>query len=125
MSTPRPHEVTSITGVPASLAEDQRRRLRQYLFQMGLRLVLILAAALLVDGWLMWVCFAGAVVLPYSAVLLVNAGRDRSTRDSSAVQPVQPSEIEATPTPLDDPGPRMVDHTDDTPSAAPDGRKDD
>lgn len=114
----------SITGVPASLAEDQSRRLRQYLLQMGLRIVLILAAALLVDGWLMWVCFAGAVVLPYTAVLLVNAGRDRSSRESSAVPPAQPHAIEAV-TPPDEPGVHVVDHTDDPPAPAPDDRKDD
>ncbi|MCK0115905.1 Protein of unknown function (DUF3099) [Isoptericola sp. CG 20/1183] len=128
MSTPRPHEVPSITGVPASLAEDQSRRLRQYLLQMGLRIVLILAAALLVEGWLMWVCFAGAVVLPYSAVLLANAGRDRSTRESSGVPatpPAQPRQIEATTVPLEDPGVRVVEHTDDPPSTGTADRKDD
>ncbi|WP_277210675.1 DUF3099 domain-containing protein [Isoptericola croceus] len=113
MSTSRPHEVPSITGVPASLAADQNRRLRQYLFQMGLRVVLILAAALLVEGWLMWVCFVGAVVLPYSAVLLVNAGRDRSTRESSAVPPEQPPELEPMIPPVERPGVRVVDHVDD------------
>jgi hypothetical protein len=125
VSTSSPHEVPSITGVPASLAEDQNRRLRQYLFQMGLRIVLILAAALLVDGWLMWVCFAGAVVLPYSAVLLANAGRDRSTRESSGVPPAAPGELEATAPPAEEPRLRVVDHVDTPPSSTPTDRTDD
>lgn len=122
MSASRPHEVPSITGVPASLAEDQNRRLRQYLFQMGLRVVLIVAAALLVDGWLMWVCFAGAVVLPYSAVLLVNAGRDRSTRESSGVPPPPPRELPSTVPPVEEPGVRVVDHVEVTPAEPTDAK---
>lgn len=125
MSTSSPHEVPSITGVPASLAEDQSRRLRQYLFQMGLRIVLILAAALLVEGWLMWVCFAGAVVLPYSAVLLANAGRDRSSRESSGVPPPAPRKIEATVPPADEPHVRVVDHVETPSTGTPTERTDD
>jgi hypothetical protein len=124
VSASRPHEVPSITGVPASLAEDQNRRLRQYLFQMGLRIVLILAAALLVDGWLMWVCFAGAVVLPYSAVLLANAGRDRSSRETSGVPPQAPPELEAAAPPPPAPGSRVIDHVDAPSSSTPTDRTD-
>nr|WP_246256689.1 DUF3099 domain-containing protein [Isoptericola halotolerans] len=88
------------------------------MFQMGLRLVLILAAALLVEGWLMWVCFAGAVVLPYSAVLLANAGRDRSSHESSGAPPLAPPEIEATAPATEEPHIRVVDHVD-APSSTP------
>lgn len=87
--------------------------MRQYLFQMGLRLVLIVAAALLAEGWVMWVCFAGAVVLPYTAVLLVNAGRDRSSRETTSVPPTQPHELTAHAEPVANPPVRVVDHTDD------------
>lgn len=113
MSTSRHPEVTSITAVPASMAEDQGRRLRQYLVQMSIRLVLILLAALLVEGWLLWVCIAGAIVLPYTAVIFANAGRDRSARETSTVPPAPPSELPAAPSPREDDQIRIVEHDED------------
>ncbi|WP_418277100.1 DUF3099 domain-containing protein [Isoptericola jiangsuensis] len=108
MSTSDP-QVHSISSVPANLAEDQWRRMRSYFWQMSTRVVLILVAALFAKGWLLWVCIAGAVVLPYTAVVFANAGRDRSERDTEAVLPRAPREIEAgqdVPTPSH----RVVDH---------------
>ncbi|NNU26367.1 DUF3099 domain-containing protein [Isoptericola sediminis] len=95
MSTSSPSEVHSITAVPTNLTDDQHRRMRTYLIQMGLRVVLIITAALFVDGWLLWVFVAGAVILPYTAVLFANAGRDRSARDVEAVPPTMPPELPA------------------------------
>lgn len=110
MSTPRHPEVTSITAVPTSMAEDQGRRLRQYMAQMGLRIVLIMLAAFFVDGWLLWVCIAGAIVLPYTAVIFANAGRDRTTHEVAAVPPVPPTELPATPTAPPAEQHRVVEH---------------
>jgi predicted tellurium resistance membrane protein TerC len=104
-------QVHSISSVPANLAEDQWRRMRTYGLQMGTRLVLILAAALLAEGWVLWVCIAGAIVLPYTAVIFANAGRDRTSRDSLAVTPVAPLTLEA-PRPVPGPAHRVVDHDD-------------
>jgi hypothetical protein len=42
-----------------------------------------------VDGWVRWALVAAAVVLPYSAVLIANSGRDQSARDTSPVTPQQ------------------------------------
>jgi Flp pilus assembly protein TadB len=90
-------QVHSISSVPANLAEDQWRRLRAYLLQMGTRVVLILVAALFARGWVLWVCIAGAIVLPYTAVIFANAGRDRTSRETLAVTPVAPRELETGP----------------------------
>ncbi|MEG3613859.1 DUF3099 domain-containing protein [Isoptericola haloaureus] len=121
MSTSSPSEVHSITAVPTNLSDDQHRRMRAYLIQMGLRVVLILTAVLLVDGWLLWACIAGAVILPYTAVLFANAGRDRSARDVESLPPEMPRELPTTPAaPPDDV--RIVEHTDDTDDS---DRKDD
>lgn len=69
-----------VTDAPESLAADQARRTRNYLWQMGLRVLCFLLAVLLwpyVPLWISLTLLLGAVVLPYVAVLLVNAGRER------------------------------------------------
>jgi Flp pilus assembly protein TadB len=109
--SPSDPQVHSISSVPANLADDQWRRLRTYLLQMGTRVVLILVAALLARGWVLWVCIAGAIVLPYTAVILANAGRDRSSRETLAVTPLAPHELEAGPTPAG-PAHRVVENDD-------------
>jgi hypothetical protein len=72
--------VQRVTDAPESLAADQARRTRNYLWQMGLRVVCFLLAVVLwphVPLWVSLTLLVGAVVLPYVAVLLVNAGRER------------------------------------------------
>lgn len=66
----------SITGAPTSHSQDVRSREVRYLWSMGIRTACFLAAVFLADGWLRWVLIAGAVFLPYVAVVLANAGRD-------------------------------------------------
>jgi hypothetical protein len=44
----------------------------KYTIAMTIR-VLCIAAAMFVEGWLMWLAFAGAIFLPYFAVVLANA----------------------------------------------------
>ncbi len=66
-------EVASITTAAASLSDDVARRTRRYLTQMSIRVVCFLGAVL-VDHWSRWLLLVGAVVLPYVAVLLANAG---------------------------------------------------
>lgn len=91
-------EVHTITGAPEPLAVDQSRRERRYLIQMGIRLVCFLLAVILwnrVPAWLSWLLIAGAVVLPYVAVLLANAGRERQQpgtplMDPRAIEPGRP-----------------------------------
>jgi hypothetical protein len=78
--------VPSITSAPEPLAVDQARRTRSYLIQMSIRVVCIIGAVV-VDGWVRWALVAAAVVLPYSAVLIANAGRDQVTHDTSPVTP--------------------------------------
>ena len=67
-----------ITTAPTALSDDVAARTRRYLVQMGVRVVCFLGAVL-VDHWTRWVLLAGAVVLPYLAVVLANAGRERRT----------------------------------------------
>lgn len=65
-----------ITSAPASLSDDVAARTRRYLLQMAVRVVCFVGAVA-VDHWSRWVLLAGAVVLPYVAVVLANAGRER------------------------------------------------
>lgn len=77
-----PHTpVPSVTTAPISLQEEQAGRMRQYLATMALRTVCFVGAYFF-EGWLRWVCVALAVVLPYVAVVLVNAVRPRGADDS-------------------------------------------
>ena len=83
-SKPGVPQVHAITSAPASLADDQARRQRRYLIQMGLRVLCFVAAIVvwphvpLVVGV---VLIATAAVLPYIAVLGANAGRERQEYD--------------------------------------------
>lgn len=49
----------------------------KYLVAMTIRVVCIVAA-IFVEGWLMWLCFAGAIFLPYFAVVIANAQVSRA-----------------------------------------------
>jgi hypothetical protein len=69
-------EVFSISRVETALSEDQTGRQRRYLISMGLRTACFVGG-ILADGALRWTLIVGAVVLPYFAVVIANAGRER------------------------------------------------
>jgi len=69
-------EVFSISGVETGLSQDQSGRQRRYLISMGLRTACFVGG-ILADGALRWVLIVGAVALPYFAVVIANAGRER------------------------------------------------
>ena len=87
-----------ITDAPVPLAEDLSRRTRRYLVQMSIRVVSFVGAVL-VDHWTRWLLLAGAVVLPYVAVVLANGGRERGETEPEAF--VRPAQLPAAP---DSPG---------------------
>jgi hypothetical protein len=68
--------VPSITTARLPLREDIGRRTHRYLLSMGIRTACVVAAAVS-DGPLRWAFLVGAVFLPYVAVVLANAGRER------------------------------------------------
>ncbi|MEV7776522.1 DUF3099 domain-containing protein [Kitasatospora sp. NPDC086791] len=73
-------QVFRITGARSSLSEDVRGRQRRYVISMLLRTVCVLLAVVLwdVQRWLAFAALAGGVLLPYFAVLIANAGRERA-----------------------------------------------
>ena len=70
-------EVHRITSAPRSHADDQHARIVKYTVSMAIRAV-CLVLAFVVPGPLRWVFVAGAVLLPYFAVVIANAGREPS-----------------------------------------------
>jgi hypothetical protein len=80
MGTRREHpEVFRITDAGHAVSDDQASRTRRYLFSMAVRTACFLGAVV-TSGALRWTLVAGAVVLPYVAVLIANAGRENGPR---------------------------------------------
>lgn len=98
-------QVYRITTAHQGLTTDQQGRTRRYLFSMALRTACFLGAVI-ADGWLRWALVAGAVVLPYLAVVVANGGREPSkdTELHTSIY-VQPQRQAALPS-------RSVDRTD-------------
>ncbi|GMA31046.1 DUF3099 domain-containing protein [Litorihabitans aurantiacus] len=76
-------QVPSITSAQRSRGQDVSGRAMQYAIMMGIR-VACFFAAIFTEGWLRWTFAAGAVVLPYIAVVIGNAGRRRRASDNAA-----------------------------------------
>jgi hypothetical protein len=92
----RSEQVFAVTGLPASLGDDQGQRMRRYLVSMGIRTACFVLAvvALAVLHWTVvgWVLVTAAVVLPYIAVVAANARRSQA---SAALPPVTPTDAAA------------------------------
>jgi len=120
----RPHApqqpVYSVTSAPQSLQDDQSYRMHRYLLSMGTRTVCFLLAVLFITvlHWTIagWFMVAGAVLLPYFAVVMANVSRSRI---SAPLGPVTPSRqavegSDQAPRPEGgQPGPRRTGDTDD------------
>jgi hypothetical protein len=78
-------EVFSISGVETGLTQDQTGRQRRYLISMGLRTACFVGG-IMAGGVLRWTLIAGAVLLPYFAVVIANAGRETITRGADVVE---------------------------------------
>lgn len=84
----------SITSVAISADQERKQRMIRYLVAMAIRVVCLIVGVY-VQGWLMWVCFAGAILLPYFAVVLANdQGSSNARNDDMPVQ-VTPLAIRA------------------------------
>ncbi len=90
--------VHSITHARRSHSDDLDYRVTRYLISMAIRTVCLILVVV-VDGWMRWVFAAGAVFLPYIAVIMANAGYTRrSVRVPDGVVPgPRRAEVEAAP----------------------------
>jgi len=71
-----------ITSALDPLSEDQRGRQRRYFLSMMIRTACFVASIFLPNPY-RWISMAGAVFLPYVAVVLANAGRENSSGPNS------------------------------------------
>ena len=62
-----------ITTAATSHHEDIANRQRRYVISMTIRTLCFVGAVAVGPGWLRWVLVAGAVLLPYVAVVLANS----------------------------------------------------
>lgn len=93
-------QVPRITDARTAHTDEMRARMIKYSVSMGIRII-CLGLLFFVHGWLLWVVIAGAVVLPYFAVVIANAGSD--TRNMTASE----SLIDTLPAPaLEPPSPQ-------------------
>jgi hypothetical protein len=77
----------TVTSIDVSPEDERRSRMVRYLVAMSIRVVCIIAGVY-VEGWLMWVCFAGAIFLPYFAVIIANAtGGSTGSKAQTVVAP--------------------------------------
>ena len=83
-----------VTQARRSLSEDISYRQRRYLLMMGIRAVcFVIAVVMFVNhlGWLTVIPAAGAIVIPYFAVVFANGGREpNNTRGFMEYQPNLP-----------------------------------
>lgn len=98
----RTDPVQSVTTARRSLSEDVSARTHRYLFMMGVRTACFLAAVFLpVPAWARALFIAGALLLPYIAVVDANSGREPAP--AAAIPPVLPPALPASPEPDDGP----------------------
>ena len=69
------HESFDITSAPKSLKSDLAGRQRRYLISMIIRTICFLLTVVLPSPF-RWFALAGAMFLPYIAVVIANAGRE-------------------------------------------------
>jgi hypothetical protein len=74
----RDPDAVRITTASTSRNEDIAARQRRYVVSMTVRTICFVAAIAVGPGWLRWVLVAGAVLLPYVAVVMANAGSTKS-----------------------------------------------
>jgi predicted tellurium resistance membrane protein TerC len=86
--------VHSITDAAAAHSEDMRDRMIKYSLAMGIRMVCIILIFVL-DGWLKIVAVAGAVFLPWIAVVIANGSDKAEVHSESLLDYVPVAELDA------------------------------
>src|SRR6476620_249866 len=86
-------EVHSITDAAAAHSEDMRQRMAKYAIAMGIRMVCIILI-FVVDGWFKIIAIAGAVFLPWIAVVIANGSDKAEVHSESLLDYVAVPEIE-------------------------------
>ena len=101
-STQKSGEAIRITTAAGNRADDIRARQKRYLFSMSLRTICFVGAiiaSLAGVDWLWPFLIAGAIVLPYIAVVMANAAANLSDGFKLREADFSRPELEAGPTP--------------------------
>ena len=96
-----------VTEARESRSAEIGQRERRYLLLMGIRVVCFVITVVLVVnhvGWLAVLPAAGAIVLPYFAVVIANARRQTGSGSFPAYQPHLPARTSRDPGPPPVPG---------------------
>ena len=99
----KPHTdgTTVITSARTSRSDDIRRRQLRYLLSMGVRTACFVLAVL-TSGPLRWTLLAGAVLLPYVAVVIANTSTQRQVSGPIGYVPDSFPALEGPPTASED-----------------------
>jgi len=78
-------QVFDITSAQNVLTRDQAGRQKRYFISMMIRTACFILTVILPNPW-RWIALAGAVTLPYFAVVIANAGRETVSRGSDMAE---------------------------------------
>ncbi|WP_460773988.1 DUF3099 domain-containing protein [Microbacterium sp. GXF7504] len=118
-----PSAPQSATSLPRAPREDAHARSTKYLVMMAVRILCFALMVLITPyGWYTWVFAAGAVLLPYIAVVVANVGQDLRATTAVAPERALPDAPPAAETPAADPTsrPTVIRIAETTPPADPD-----
>lgn len=97
----REQQVFTITDAAEAHSDELGGREKRYALSMAIRTVCFVGAVI-ADGWLRWALVAGAVFLPYTSVVLANAGVRRRGVGMEAFDPdLQRPQLETGPSDQD------------------------
>lgn len=85
--------VHSITDAAAAHSDDMRDRMVKYALAMGIRLVCLILI-FVVDGWFKIIAVAGAVFLPWIAVVIANGSDKAEVHSDALLDHVPAAELE-------------------------------
>ncbi|WP_309106821.1 DUF3099 domain-containing protein [Arthrobacter sp.] len=86
-------EVHSITDAATAHSEEMRQRMIKYAVAMGIRMVCLVLVFVL-DGWLKLIAVAGAVFLPWIAVVIANGGDKAEIHSDSLLESAPLAELD-------------------------------
>jgi len=90
----------SATSLPQAPREDAGSRFTKYMVMMGIRIAcFVLMAVVHPYGWYTFVFAAGAIFLPYLAVIVANVGADVGARTAEAPERALEAPATTAPTP--------------------------
>ncbi|MEK6647761.1 MAG: DUF3099 domain-containing protein [Actinomycetota bacterium] len=78
-------EIPDITSAQQGLSDDLPGRQRRYFISMMIRTAFFIAAVIVPSPY-RWFCVIAAVILPYFAVVIANAGRETIDPGSAIIR---------------------------------------